>query len=195
MLSAENQRLTTDDGIPAFIKMNMKRERDFQCIGLLVMVCWYMPNFEPAIPAKLNHFIAMPETPEPPFVEHIQEVLAEFQKLVSEEEYMTIIQSKWPVLAPIEFVYIGALISRVCMPVGRELASTIYKFRSHCRSVHTDIRLNQNVSKTMFNYIETLPLGTGLRGAEAGNRASGSRKRRRGGDDDSDGEYRPGRDG
>jgi hypothetical protein len=154
------------------------------------MVCYYFPHYEAAIPSKLKNFVTSPEEPSATFKNHIQTVLSIFQALVSQEEYKLVIEAKWPVLAPIEFVYIGALISKAAVHACAGLAGMIYQFRSTVRSKHKDIRLNDSVARTMFTYIDNLVIPAELTETES-TTFSPSRKRRRGLDDD---DYRPGRD-
>jgi len=183
--------VSQEDGIPSYIKWNTKRERDFQCIALLVMVCYYLPDFHSATPSKLKTFIATPELPSDAFKAHIRQVLSIFQTLVSTSEFRTVIEAASPILAPIEFVYVGALISQVKVHASAGLAGMIYQFRNHIRSIHKDIRMNDRLSKSMYDYIIKLNVPAGLEEAESV--VTPSKKRRRGARDDD--EYRPGRDG
>ena len=156
------------------------------------MVCYFLPEFHSATPSKLKNFIVSPEEPSDTFKAHVRQVLAIFQALVSEKAYRTVIEAASPILAPIEFVYVGALISKARIHACPELAGMINNFRSHVRSVHKDIRMNDRISKAMFNYIDRMNVPAGL--AETESTATPSRKRRRGATTYDDDEYRPGRD-
>jgi len=185
-----NTYVNQADGIPAFVKWATKRERDFQCVAMLVMVCYYMPQFESPTSSKLKKFISSPEVPSEAFKIHIKQVLSIFQKLVSTKAYRTVIEVASATLAPIEFVYVGALISKARMQACPELAGMINNLRSHVRSAHKDIRMNDRVSRMMFNYIEGMSVPAVL--MEAQSLSTPSRKRRRAAHEDD--EYRPGRD-
>jgi len=184
--------VSQEDGIPSYIKWNTKRERDFQCVGILVLVCYYLPDFESATPSKLKKFISSPEEPSDAFKAHVRQVLSIFQALVSTPEYRTVIEAASPILAPIEFVYVGALISKAQIHASAGLAGMIYQFRNHVRSLHRDIRMNDSVSRTMWKYIAELNVPAAL--VETESTVTPSRKRRRGAPADDDEEYRPGRD-
>jgi hypothetical protein len=154
------------------------------------MVCYYLPEFEAATPAKLKNFITSPEVPNSAFKSHIQTVLSIFQALVANHEFRTVITSASPIIAPVEFIYIGALISKLNIPASSELAGSIYNFRSAIRREYKDIRMNDKVSKSMYAYIDKHNPVT-IESTQSDTTSSPRKRRRSTRDDD---EYRPGRD-
>jgi len=186
------QKYVSGDGIPHYINWNTKRERDFQCIGLLVMVCYYLPEYKGAVPAKLKDFIASPEQVGSVFKGHVQTVLSIFHTLVANPEFNNVITAAATLLAPIEFVFIGALISHSKLHASAELAGMVYQFRSYVRKQHKDIRMNESVSRTMYNWImDPNNVSADPERFESITFSPKKRKRDRLNDDD---DYRPGRD-
>ena len=156
------------------------------------MVCYFLPEFESASPQKLKKFISSPEEPSAVFRNHIQQVLSIFRDLVANPEFQSVIMSSSPILAPVEFVYIGALISKARTAATSDLASKVYSLRSFVRKEHRDIRLNDSVSKTMFNYVNKYVNPDDFDVSHSVSETVTPRKRRRTACDED--EYRPGRD-
>ncbi|KAG9312693.1 hypothetical protein JVU11DRAFT_7111 [Chiua virens] len=108
------------------------------------------------------------------YLERVHSTFATFSKLVGDMSYHPFfLRPEWRV-SPIEFVMMCLLISvekdRMTLP---ELATKIGELRAHVRNEHMDIRMNNRVATTMFDFIKQISNSSSPRASEPG----GKRKR------------------
>jgi len=151
--SLNNKYVHQEDGFPAYIKWDTKRGRDFQCVGMLVMLCYALPGHTIPSIQRLITFLQNAESPDGSFVQHIEEIFSLFLNLVSDEKYKSVFDD-YTKLAPVEFMYIGVLIAKLRRPSLDVLAAKVKEMRRYIRGEFRDIRLNNVVCKKLFEFID-----------------------------------------
>ncbi|KAG8711228.1 hypothetical protein FRC11_003361 [Ceratobasidium sp. 423] len=153
-----------DDGIPQFMKMNMKRSKDFQCVAQYVYMASALPAFDSPSAPKLTKFLHQQEERSNAFKKPVERAIRDLHKLVQEPANIKLIGSA-PV-APVELVHICL----VCLMLkGRSLrvmANAIGKMRTFIRDQHIDVRANTRVAKSFAEHLESFQ-APGIPGPEA----------------------------
>ncbi|KAH7339870.1 hypothetical protein B0J17DRAFT_657127 [Rhizoctonia solani] len=148
-----------DDGIPQFMKMNMKRSKDFQCVSQYVYMASALPAFDSPSTAKLTKFLNQQEERSDAFKKPVERAIRDLHKLVQDSANLKLIGST--AIAPV---------SLVCLLLKgrglRVMATAIGKMRSFVRDQHVDVRANTRVAKSFAEHLETFQ-APGIPGPEA----------------------------
>ncbi|CAE6444777.1 unnamed protein product [Rhizoctonia solani] len=176
-----------DDGIPQFMKMNMKRSKDFQCVSQYVYMASALPIFDLPTTTKLTKFLSQQDERSDAFKKSVERAIRELHKLVQDSANLKLIGST--AIAPIELVHI-CLVCLLLKGRGlRVMATAIGKMRTFVRNKHVDVRANTRVAKSFAEHLETYQ-APGIPGPEAEwqvdtSTTRGNRKRKMA-DDDTD---------
>ncbi|KAJ1304842.1 hypothetical protein OPQ81_005976 [Rhizoctonia solani] len=153
-----------DDGIPQFMKMNMKRSRDFQCIAQYVYMASALPTFDSPSSQKLTKFLQQQEERSEAFKKPVERAIRDLHKLVQDPANIKLIGST--AVAPVELVHI-CLVCLLLRGRGlRVMATAIGKMRSVIRDQHVDVRANTRVAKSFAEHLETFQ-APGIPGPES----------------------------
>jgi hypothetical protein len=157
------------------------------------MVAYHFPTYITPTSAKLTAFLSQQDRPEQKFKLLIVQYIKIFFRLVSEPEFNhPFTRPKWPKVSPVEVVYIGALISHMHTTDLTQLSKEVMKLREHVRSKHADLRLNERCSRTLHDYITSLPSRIVNDTAGTGGVGGAKGKKRKAADTDlEDRDYRP----
>ncbi|CAE6420576.1 unnamed protein product [Rhizoctonia solani] len=176
-----------DDGIPQFMKMNMKRSKDFQCVAQYVYMASALPNFDSPTSQKLTKFLHLQDERGDAFKKPVERAIRDLHKLVQDPANLKLVGTN--AVAPIELVHI-CLVCLMLKGRGlRVMANAIGKMRSTIRDQHIDVRANNRVAKSFAEHLETFQ-APGIPGPEAEwqvntSTTRGNRKRKVG-DEDTD---------
>jgi hypothetical protein len=189
----------SDDGLTSFIKLDTSRAKDFQLVGSMILLLYHLPNLVDLSARHLEKFVDSADPPDKSFKQHVDSVFSLLHTVASDERFNYPFQS-WAKLSPVEFVFVGGMLSRLGnfipnnIPVLARAAERIYAMRTQVRKVHTDIRMNSKVGKTLHAFIMSVAAENGDDALEDGFSGTEPRKRRkiRQADDE---DYRPGRQG
>ncbi|CEL60656.1 hypothetical protein RSOLAG1IB_03894 [Rhizoctonia solani AG-1 IB] len=176
-----------DDGIPQFMKMNMRRSKDFQCVAQFVYMSSALPSFDSPGAAKLSKFLSQQEERSDAFKKPVERAIKDLQKLVHDETNLKLTGSS--AVAPIELVHICLVCLMLKGRSLRTMAGAIGKMRAVIRSQHLDVRANSRVAKSFAEHFETFQ-APGVPGPEADWQVDTSdaraNRKRKADDDDAD---------
>ncbi|CAE6448211.1 unnamed protein product [Rhizoctonia solani] len=153
-----------DNGIPQFMKMNMKRSKDFQCIAQYVYMASALPSFDAPTSQKLSKFLQQQDERIDAFKKPVERAIRDLHKLVQDPNNLKLVGPN--AVAPIELVHICLVCLMLKGRGVRVMATAIGKMRSVIRDQHIDVRANNRVAKSFAEHLETFQ-APGIPGPEA----------------------------
>ncbi|QRW21728.1 mitochondrial intermembrane space import and assembly protein [Rhizoctonia solani] len=177
-----------DDGIPQFMKMNMRRSKDFQCVAQYVYMASALPAFDSPGTVKLTRFLGQQDERSDAFKKPVERAIRDLHKLVQDETNLKLTGAA--AVAPIELVHICLVCLLLKGRSLRTMAGAIGKMRTVIRGKHIDVRANTRVAKSFAEHLETLQ-APGISGPETDwqidtSAARAAKKRKADDDDDTD---------
>ncbi|KAF8712139.1 hypothetical protein RHS03_01087, partial [Rhizoctonia solani] len=152
-----------DDGIPQFMKMNMRRSKDFQCVAQYVYMASALPAFDSPGTVKLTRFLGQQDERSDAFKKPVERAIRDLHKLVQDETNLKLTGAA--AVAPIELVHICLVCLLLKGRSLRTMAGAIGKMRTVIRGKHIDVRANTRVAKSFAEHLETLQ-APGISGPE-----------------------------
>ncbi|KAL0949469.1 hypothetical protein HGRIS_009522 [Hohenbuehelia grisea] len=188
-----------DGGLMEVLQWNTDRGRDYQNMACVLYLCESYPEQAMPTAAKLEKFLSRSDSPTPQFKTDINGVFDILNHIATtpplNNGFKKIIQK----LAPVEFMFIGALLYATRDGELEDRAEAIFHMRKSIRQQFKDIRFNSNVCRVLWKFIGDLendPTGAGT-GTSSGRRrkevepAVSSSGKKRGRPREQDDDYSP----
>ncbi|KAF8514206.1 hypothetical protein BU17DRAFT_52702 [Hysterangium stoloniferum] len=155
--------VNSEGGLSDTLHWVVSRGRDFQGVAQLCYSCWNLPNFSTPTVSKLEKWLVAPGEPSTQFKMQVQQVLEKFIDLgeYSSDNYRKGFTGIKERVAPVEFLFIGILLAKMRNCNSEDCAEKVLAMRKHTRSLHKDVRSNERVMKSMWEYIERLEISGG----------------------------------
>jgi len=148
--------VNSDGGLSDTLHWVVSRGRDFQGVAQLCYCCWNLPSFSSPTVSKLEKWLVTSGEPSKQFKKQVQQVLEKFIDLADNyPKGFTGIKER---VAPVEFLFIGLLLAKMRNCSSADCAEKVLALRKHTRSLHKDVRSNERVMKSMWEYIERLDI-------------------------------------
>jgi len=107
----EARHVAVEGGLSHVLEWDTKRGRDFQCIAHFVYCCDGLPDEQIPTAQKMEKWMSRIDRPGDQFKDEIEDVLREFWNIATNDELNDGFTKIGKRLAPIEFVFVGAIIS------------------------------------------------------------------------------------
>ncbi|KAI9572171.1 hypothetical protein HD554DRAFT_2067582 [Boletus coccyginus] len=191
----ELRHVNCEGGLAEVLEWDTRRGRDFQCIAQMVFCCDLLPEQGLPTAAKLEKWLLRVDKPNQAFMNNIGEVLNEFGYIATTPGLDAAFEQVDKRVAPVEFVFIGALLYILREKSHHERANAVLHMRLRIREQFRDVRNNGIVCKALWNFIDSLMGPTGLKILSKTPSYSvappSSQRKRKKMDEDQDEEYHP----
>ncbi|KAI0739698.1 hypothetical protein C8Q80DRAFT_1111809, partial [Daedaleopsis nitida] len=142
-----------DEGFGEDLDWGHDRGRDFHCLATIVYLIAHHPNRTFPTTQRLEKWLSAPQPVQKKVHETVLETFGIFIKLVKNKRYNTAFQKPSRV-SPVEFTMIGVLIDMYKHEYSfTQLSNAIWQMRADVRRKHQDVRANNKVTKTMFDFL------------------------------------------
>ncbi|CDO76577.1 hypothetical protein BN946_scf184950.g3 [Trametes cinnabarina] len=142
-----------DGGFGEDLQWGHDRGRDFACVATIIHLIDIHPTLSFPTAARLEKWLSSTIPVPAKMREAVLETFQIFVALVKDKKYNSAFGGPARV-SPIEFTMIGVLIHRLRKTHSlKQLFSAICLLRADVRKKHVDIRSNQKVANTMFNFL------------------------------------------
>lgn len=188
----EARHVAVEGGLSHVLEWDTKRGRDFQNIAYLVCCCDGLPETQHIPTAqKMEKWLCRVDKPTEKFKSEIEEVLREFWNIAANPTLDAGFKKIGRRLAPVEFIFIGVLLYVMRKRPIEQRADGILRLRKAVRSEFKDIRNNNTVAKSMWNFINTMDMTTTNALFNGYGESSKGKRKRRANTDEEEDEYRP----
>ncbi|KAI6046100.1 hypothetical protein EDC04DRAFT_1872864 [Pisolithus marmoratus] len=188
------RHVNTEGALAQVLEWDTRRGRDFQCIAQMVYCCDSLPEHALPTAQKLEKWLSRIDKPTHSFKARIDNTLNAFWHIADADNLNAAFNQVDKRVAPVEFVFIGALLFVLDDRTYEERANAILHMRLRIREQFRDVRNNGQVGKALWKFIDSVTGPSGLRilgnSSQSIRAAPSSSKKRKQLDEDEE-DYRP----
>ncbi|KAI5123694.1 hypothetical protein M0805_001722 [Coniferiporia weirii] len=178
------KHIRADDGLGTVIPWDSRRGKHFQNVAQIVYCIEKLPARTEPSTAKLATWLQRVDPPGQQFKQEIESVLNAYWVIASTNSLKKPFSAMKQVVAPVEFVFIGVLLAVLSDCSDEVKSAEVLNLRQYVRTQHKDIRANNRVIASMWDFIELAKKRLAIDGGVS--TAANLKKRRRGQGDEDD---------
>ncbi|EIN11787.1 hypothetical protein PUNSTDRAFT_63533 [Punctularia strigosozonata HHB-11173 SS5] len=150
----QEEFVNAEDGLTTVLNWNTKRAADYQCLVQLVYSCEHTWNRPTPTGKKLTTWLSRDNEPDNSFKAAIHQSLRELWAIAADPILNDAFSKVKRIVAPIEFVFMGVLLFVMRHKSRVDRAEAIHDMRIRVKEAHKDVRMNDDVARTLWDIIE-----------------------------------------